>query len=173
LSNPHFLACRKRSCPALPPTAHEQFYSVNPCSKSMANTVYKSQGNKKIAFHPANAGKTNQSGTVQIIFAYRNLNLLCFYHTLNKTHTGRCGRGTQAKQCGIPRRRRRVRKSSPIKWNRYLTTRFLLQQFIHYSKYRVVRRLRSRTQHVFWLRPRPHLQWIIFLFMCFVNSTTN
>ena len=31
--HPHFLTCRKRSCPALPPSVHEQFYSVNSCGE--------------------------------------------------------------------------------------------------------------------------------------------
>jgi hypothetical protein len=48
LSNPHSLACRKRSCPALPTPAHKQFYSVNKCDKSMANWVYHYQWNESL-----------------------------------------------------------------------------------------------------------------------------
>jgi len=72
-------------------------------------------------FHPAEAGKTALLGEMEIIPSYGNHNCLCFLTFICLINAGRRGRAPQPKQCGILRRRRRVNKGLPIKWNKNLT----------------------------------------------------
>jgi hypothetical protein len=59
---PHFLACRKKSCPALPLPAQKQFYSAYLCSENMTNNSFL-EG--EFAFHPGKAGKTTWLSVMQ------------------------------------------------------------------------------------------------------------